>query len=239
MRVTGSTITGARSTGVHLYGDAALLDHNTITQSGTAAITVHGGYARILANTLTRNRFEQPDGVPGGQLNLEPSSRFATVSGNTLDGAGYQIGGGPIALVDPLTGAAHTCPAVVDAGGAFPLGVDGVEGYGADHVLDGNTVVNHANTGLLIKGAARWRLNGNNVANNGAGVVFLPLWGQPNVDVALTQMTITGSARQGLSLQAMTATGAAPAGCSTTTVVGGAPRIERIGEVAAAYDGCQ
>jgi hypothetical protein len=221
----GLYITSARSTGIHMYGNGDRVSGSAIERSGTAAITVHGAGAVVSGNALTLNRYEVSDGVPGGQLNLEPESSRATVTGNSIVGGNYSVYPGNIALIDPMTGMSYACPVVSRPDSLFPMGIVGLEGYGDSHTVANNYVAGNGNGGMLIMGASPWSLLGNTVTQNGStgyggGIIFHAYEGRPNVGVAMTSQTISNNYRVGLSLESMVAWGGR-GGCDGATVIGG------------------
>ena len=62
----------------------------------------------------------------------------------------------------------------------------------------------NSNTGMLLKGTRNWRISANTVSGNGNGIIFLPLYGNPNVGLIMNSATITNNRRVGLGLEAMT-----------------------------------
>jgi hypothetical protein len=134
-----STFLNARSTALMLGGSYSGAWYNTFTQSGTAAINVRGQYQEIYGNTLSKNRYEQSDNNGGGQFFVDPSSTYASVAANVIDGYDW-VTPYPPTLVNGCS---------VTGG----LWVQGVEAYGMGHRFFNNEVVQNSAAGMNI-GAA-------------------------------------------------------------------------------------
>jgi hypothetical protein len=218
-------ISTARSTGMHMFGNSSVSD-STVEMCGTAGITVHGSNQSLNNITLTENRHEQPDGVPGGQLNLEPGSSSATVANTTINGNDYMIYPGSISVNDALAGRTYSCPVIIADGVSFPMGVVGIEGYGSRHQLINVTVTRNSDCGVFVRGAQYWTLSGITATGNGnvysGGVMFDSYLGQPNVGVVITSLTSTNNRNFGLSLANMLQ-GGGQGGCNGSISISGNP----------------
>ena len=136
-----------RATGIYLGGSSHAY-YNHVAFAGTAGINVSGTNQYIYGNTLSKNRYEQSDGVPGGQLflfggtpglNYSDASFNAAVAANVINGDYWQTpyGGGVI----------NGC--VVPSGGK----PSGIEVYGTRHRFFNNRVLQHMGTGMQVGGA--------------------------------------------------------------------------------------
>lgn len=163
-----------RSTGIHVHGNGSTVENNRFEEMGTAAVTVHGTNVTVRGNQMLGGRHESPDGIPGGQLNLEPSSVGAIVEGNTIDGRNYSIPrDAMINIHDRLNNMTRQCAAILAPGGWWPIGHDGIEGYGQNHIVRNNTIINNSNNGMIIKGTRMWVIANNLIDHNGSGVTTL------------------------------------------------------------------
>jgi hypothetical protein len=226
-------VSTARSTGIHMYGSGGSVIRSAVERCGTAGITVHGTNEALRSTTLTNNRREQPDGVPGGQLNLEPESVGATIADVTIDGQNYMITGGSIAVTDALTGQAYACPAFSNSG-RFPLGVEGIEGYGARHTLFNVTSRANSSTGMILRAAQNWSvsyttIDESGITGTGGGLEFLPYLGQDNV-VAFHGLTIKNTHDSfGLHLAGMRVGPGGVGGCDGEIVIQNNPTEVEVG----------
>src|ERR1017187_5264929 len=190
--VTLQTIVrSARTTGLLLGGDTAgpfggnaSVDSSQFYMNGTAGVTILGTSQLITNNTLMGNRYEQPDGYPGGQLTMYmPSSGVggpigAMVYGNDGNGTLQQVlACFSIPGIDGTTGnlSGTSCPT------HYTLslqGVDGIEVDGTGHSILGNWVDNHSGTGVLVHPTASTvTLGGINPQNQLGGIILYNQWG--------------------------------------------------------------
>jgi hypothetical protein len=153
-----------RFTAVYLSGTFSGAYFNTISYAGTAGISLEGTNQVAYGNTLTENRYEQPDGHPGGHLTLwtgfirGKDSTDAAIASNTINGycwpgylpasgdkAGQCIAGQQIAA----TGCPTTSPNWPSA--PPPPGFSGgIEANGWGHVFYNNEVAFNAGGGIAV-----------------------------------------------------------------------------------------
>jgi hypothetical protein len=141
-KITG-TFTGAFETGVLGFTP---LNNLTITES-TFSSNGGGGVAlssapssqitsiSISSNDFEGNGAEFPDSTLTAQLFLDIETNGVTIELNIFDGENIDMGGVP-------------CPGVL----MKTCDIRGIEGYGANHTLYGNTFENHSATGIDYRG---------------------------------------------------------------------------------------
>jgi hypothetical protein len=131
--------TATRSTAIWVGGSDNGAWYNAISYAGTAAITLDGPGQYAYGNLLYSNRYEISDGVQGGQIFVSPSSTWAAVAGNVIDGGDWP---------PPEPQLATGCAAP-----ASPQFNAGVEGYGFDHRFYNNEIVNNTGSGMQFAGS--------------------------------------------------------------------------------------
>jgi hypothetical protein len=238
-RLTRLDVRTSRSTGIHVWADDVVIEDSRFEDNGTAAITVHGKRARVVNDVLFENRHEQPDGVAGGQLNLEPESEDAVVADNVIDGAFIALRAGNVVVTDPLDHQAYACPVYLAPDNHFPIGSNGIEGYGLRHTLENNRVFHH-DGGMLLKGTIGWSLTRNTVTENDYGIIFLRHEDRANTGVVLHANTISASAKDGLRLEEMATSADGRGGCTETRLEANGNDVVIGAAVAAEYrDSCR
>jgi hypothetical protein len=147
--VLNSTVFSARTTGIQggtngvlngsLNDGYVVVANSNLNFNGTAGVTM-SGWGDITGNQFLGNRYEQPDGVPGGQLTVWNSASKVEIDGNYLNGY-KQItpATGIIQTVNGVSGqlSGYSCPVTPD------LGVDAIEIDGHSTALKGNSIINH------------------------------------------------------------------------------------------------
>lgn len=149
--VKDSTIFGARTTGIttgsnQILGDDdsqndgyVLVSNNIFILNGTAGLTMNG-WGIVRGNQFIQNRFEESDGVSGGQLTVWNTASKIDLDGNYLNANGEIT---PLSGLTPtyngLTGnlSGNSCPVVGN------LGATGIEIDGHSTSLRGNSIINH------------------------------------------------------------------------------------------------
>jgi hypothetical protein len=140
--------TGARTTAIIVYGTATQVIGNLIAYAGTAAINLYSDTNQLVyENILDANRYEQPDGVSGGQLYISAGVTNATIAENSINGDYWMTTG--------TSTSANGCSLTP---GLFPLGV---EGFGSGHAFLNNWITQNLYGGMLLREVSGITISGN------------------------------------------------------------------------------
>ncbi len=130
--------TSTRSTAIFVTQSNNGAWYNTIYYSGSAGITLFGSTQYAYGNTLVENRFEQGS---GGQVFTNPSSSYASITANVVNGNYFSVAGGSLQNGCVVPGTQMVYPS-------------GIESYGSYQRFFDNEVANNTGTGIQLGGSS-------------------------------------------------------------------------------------
>jgi hypothetical protein len=130
--------------GILIQGNYTGVWSNNIAYVGLAAIGVGGNYQYIVDNILQSNRYEQPDGISGGQIWIPYGWSYLSVADNVINGNYWTTTGHNTTNTDIL------CNPV---SGLYPFGI---EGSGIGQRYYNNSIIQNYGYGILLR---PWDLN--------------------------------------------------------------------------------
>ena len=134
--------TAARWNSVFLLSDNSGAWVNNIANSGVTAVTVYSGTTEyVVGNIVLRNRYEQPDGVSGGQIYvIYGGPTYASIANNLINGDYWHTTGKDPSNTDILC--------YPGGSGLYPFGV---EGFGIGHHYFNNSIIQNLGYGMLLR----------------------------------------------------------------------------------------
>jgi hypothetical protein len=143
--------TAAAWNGAILFDDYTGAWYNNIAYSGTAAIAVwNGTITYVINNTLYSNRYEEPDGISGGQLYVNDDATYASAANNQIDGASWNPSNAQQS--NPSSANYTLCsPGYAHTGGLVDDHSFGIEAFGLGHRYYNNQVQNNRGYGMLLR----------------------------------------------------------------------------------------
>jgi hypothetical protein len=146
----------SRNAAIQFYGGSGTgAWFNNIAYAGEAAVSEYGGTGGggtlqyIIGNSINSNRYEEPDGVPGGQIYIQGGVTYTSVADNVING-NYWITS--MAQQSNPSEANYTlCAPGTNSDfpdGAFPYGI---EGSATGDRYFNNSIIQNLGFGILLR----------------------------------------------------------------------------------------